>query len=82
MKITPTLLSLTRLFYRDQSGRSPVVFTLFIGLMGFVFLGSLTFAMTDGDPMATYQRISVRMYWTAKCKENIPGACQMAKIQW
>ena len=72
---------LTR-FFHDQEGRGnvvfPVIFTLLVILAG----GSVTFALTDGDPMGAYQRMNTKMYWSARCKENIPGACQMAKIQW
>ena len=69
-------------FIYDQEGRGnivlPVVFTFLIILAG----GSVTYALTDGDPMGAYTQMSTKMYWSAKCKENIPGACQMAKIQW
>lgn len=69
-------------FFRDQEGRSnvvvPAIFTFLLILAG----GSATFALTEGDPMGAYEQMSTRMYWSARCKENIPGACQMAKIQW
>jgi len=69
-------------FYRDQEGRSAIGFTFVVAILSLVAVGSVTFAMTDGDPVGAYERMTMRMYWTARCKENIPGACQVAKIQW
>ena len=70
-----------REFYRDQAGRSAIGFTVFIGFLCLIAGGSVVFAMTNGDPVGAYERMSARMYWQNRCKENVPGACQMAKIQ-
>jgi hypothetical protein len=66
----------------DQEGRSAIAFTVFIALLLLAAMSSVVFAMTDGDPVAAYERMSAQMYWTARCKDEVPGACQMANIQW
>ena len=69
-------------FFSDQAGRSALAFTAFIGLLSLIAVGAVGFAMTNGDPMGAYERMSASVYWQNRCKENVPGACQMAKIQW
>ena len=69
-------------FYADQAGRSALAFTAFIACLCLVAVGAVGVIMTNGDPMGAYERMAARMYWQNRCKENVPGACQMAKIQW
>ena len=75
----------------SRFGRRPVlvggiglvgVSTIFIGVLMLVAIGSVVFAVTDGDPMGVYNEVSHQMYWNGQCEEQVPGACQMAKIQW
>ena len=82
MKSTPITRNRLTAFYLDQAGRSALAFTAFIGLLSLIAVGAIVFAMTNGDPMGAYERMSAQMYWQNRCKENIPGACQLAKIQW
>ena len=69
-------------FLHDQEGRSALGSTIFIGILMLVAIGSVVFAMTDGDPMGAYDRVATQMYWSARCEEQVVGACQMAKIKW
>ena len=82
MKKTHPILTLGVQFIEDDEGRSAIAFTAFVAFLALIAAGSVTLAMTEGDPVGAYESMSARMYWTAKCKEEIPGACQMAKIQW
>lgn len=76
--LRPTLVA----FYQDQAGRSALAFTAFIAFLSLIAVGAVGVVMTNGDPMGAYERMSAQMYWQNRCQENVPGACQMAKIQW
>ena len=69
-------------FIDDDEGRSAVGFTIFVFIL-LLSAGVLaTFIMTNGDPMGAYESMTTQMYWSSQCEQNVPGACQMAKIQW
>ena len=76
------LTKTARRFLQDQEGRSAVGSTVSIGLLMLVAIGSVVFATTDGDPLGVYEQAMTQVYWSARCEEQVVGACQMAKIQW